>query len=463
LGFPDWNADLLCRSGNFSVKLLLIIYVGSERMRRTLFRLERHAAAVKFAVAAIFLLAVVVQILAQSRSPIAQPKAKIRTITAFVNVDRSQYQQQVADAVKMLKYSRTLYESRGFEVQSIRLTTQPFSEYTKGLTLDQAVAFFKELDALAVKENLEISIGAAMPNAKDNYSQSDLVGEVLRSTRALNTSLVVAGDDGVRRAAVDAAARVMKKLAETTEHSEGNLRFAATALVPSLTPFFPASYHTGFGHQFTIGLEAGTLLAAAVQGTNRASAKQRFAEMLGRDALDIETHADRIDRETGWAYKGIDLSVAPSKGFSVVASLEALSGQPFKSARAMETPAIIIDAIKSVTVTRAGYNGLMLPPLEDPRLAKQWDDGSVSLDTMMRYCAVGTTGLDEIPLAGDTTSAQLASIIAEVANLAVKAHRPLSVRLLPVAGKAPGEMTEFTNPNLINVTLQPPSQAERSR
>ena len=35
-------------------------------------------------------------------------KPQIRAITAFVNLDRNKYQQQIADAMKTLKYARTL-------------------------------------------------------------------------------------------------------------------------------------------------------------------------------------------------------------------------------------------------------------------------------------------------------------------------------------------------------------------
>src|ERR1700680_716494 len=75
-----------------------------------------------------------------------QAKPKIRAITAFINLDRAQYQQQIADTLKMLKYARTVFESRGYEVQTIRITTQPFPEYTKGLSNDQIIAFFKDYD-----------------------------------------------------------------------------------------------------------------------------------------------------------------------------------------------------------------------------------------------------------------------------------------------------------------------------
>ena len=44
----------------------------------------------------------------------------------------------------------------------IRITTQPFPEYTSGLSDDQVLAFFRDYDALAVKEGFDASIGPAM-------------------------------------------------------------------------------------------------------------------------------------------------------------------------------------------------------------------------------------------------------------------------------------------------------------
>src|SRR5713226_8263004 len=190
---------------------------------------------------------------AQQKTAAAQEKPKIRAITAFINLDRAQYKEQVADALKLLRRAQTTLESRGYQVQTIRIATQPFPEYTKGLTTQQAVAFFKEYDALAQREKFAAAIGPAMLNEGDSAAQADLLAEILSNTKTLNASLVVAGEDGVRWNAVGAAARVMKKL-EETEHSQGNFRFAAIAMVPPLTPFFPAAYHTGFGHQFAIAL-----------------------------------------------------------------------------------------------------------------------------------------------------------------------------------------------------------------
>ena len=385
----------------------------------------------------------------------AQEKPKIRAITAFINLDRAQYKEQVADALKMLRRAQTIFESRGYQVQGIRIATQPFPEYTKGLTNEQALTFFKEYDALAAKEKFAASIGPAMLNAGDNDAQAVLLEEILSNTKSLNASLVVAGEDGVRWNAVGAAARVMKKLEESTVHSQGNFHFAAIAMVPPLTPFFPAAYHTGFGHQFAIALESANVVAAAFKDApDLATAKQRLTDLLGSSAFDIERHAGRIDQETGWTYMGIDLSPAPSGDVSIGAAIENLTTQPVGLSGTLTAAATITAAIKNISVKQTGYTGLMLPILEDTRLAQRWSEGHITIDSLLSYSAVCGTGLDTVPLPGDVSAEELSLIIGDMASLAVKWHKPLSARLLPVLGKGWGEKTEFDDPFLVNATLQ---------
>jgi uncharacterized protein len=392
---------------------------------------------------------------AQRKAPPDPARPKIRAITAFINLDRAQYQQQVADAMTMLKRARTTFESRDFEVETIRITTQPFPEYTKGLTAEQALAFFKDYDALAAKDKFIASIGLAMLNASDPESQADLLVDVLKNTKSINASLVVADEDGVRWPSVGAAARAMLKLS-ATEHSQANFSFAAIALVPPLTPFFPASYHTGFGHQFAIALESANTVAAAFQGApDLATARRRLIDRLGEAARDVEALAGRIDQDTGWTYMGIDLSPAPLKDVSIAAALETLTAQPVGAPGTLTGAAAITAAIRDIRVKQTGYNGLMLPVLEDSRLAQRWSEGRLSLDSLLSYSAVCGTGLDTIPLPGDISEQQLELIIGDMASLAVKWHKPLSARLLPVAGKKAGDATEFDDPYLVNATLQP--------
>ncbi len=391
---------------------------------------------------------------AQAKTAAVPANPKIRAITAFINLDRVRYKEQVADALKMLRRAQTTFESRGYQVQTIRIATQPFPEYTKGLTKEQTIAFFKEYDALAVKEKFAASIGPAMLNADDSAAQGEMLGEILFNTKSLNASLVVAGEEGVRWNAVGTAARVMKKL-EETEHSQGNFRFAAIAMVPPLTPFFPAAYHTGFGHQFAIALESANIVAAAFKDArDLGMARQRLIDALAATAFDVERNAGRVDQETGWAYMGIDLSPAPSGDVSIGAAIENLTTQPVGMGGTLTAAATITAAVKDVKVKQTGYSGLMLPILEDTRLAQRWSEGHISIDALLSYSAVCGTGLDTIPLPGDITAEQLSLIIGDMASLAFKWHKPLSARLLPVLGKGWGEMTEFNDPFLVNAKLQ---------
>jgi len=392
----------------------------------------------------------------QKKAAASPDKAKVRTITAFINLDRTQYQTQIADTLKMLKYARTVFETRGYEVLTIRIATQPFPQYTKGLSGDQTVAFFKELEALAAQNHFVLGIGPALLNSGDDPAEANQLLQILQNTKSVYGSLVVAGDEGVRWNAVGAAARIMKSLSQTTENGEGNFHFAAIANVQPLTPFFPAAYHTGFGHQFAIGLESANVVAAAFRNVSDLNtARQRLTDQLGAEASSVEALAMRVDRDMGWAYMGMDLSPAPMGNVSIGAAIEELTSQPFGSSGTLTAAATITAAIKNIAVKQTGYSGLMLPILEDARLAQRWSEGAVSLDALLSYSAVCGTGFDTIPLPGDVSIEKLDLIIGDMASLSVKWHKPLSARLLLARGKNPGDVTEFHDPNLVNATLQP--------
>ena len=393
---------------------------------------------------------------AAQQKPESVPKPKVRAITAFINLDRSRYQIQISEAVHFLKYAQTVFESRGYTVETLRIATQPFPEYTKSLSRDEALQFFKDLDGLAQQDHVILSIGPAYLSGEDGDAQAELLAGILQNTKSINGTVFVTQDDTVYWPAVRAAARVIKKLADTTPHSEGNFRFAAIASVPPYSPFFPAAYHTGNGHQFTVGLESANTVAAAFQNApDIPTARRRLLDLFIQQSFDVEELASRADREQGWTYLGLDLSPAPAKDASIGAAIEALSHQPIGTSGTLTAVATITSTFKDIGARKAGYSGLMLPILEDPRLAERWNNGLISLDVLLSYSAVCGTGLDTIPLPGDTSLDTLSRIIGDVASLSVKWNKPLSARLLPIAGKRAGDQTEFTDPNLLNVTIQP--------
>lgn len=400
------------------------------------------------------------RVIAGQQQP-APAKTKIRAITAFVRIERGSYQIQMDEAVKFLKIAKTTFESRDYTVQTLRIATQPFPEYTQGTSREEALQFFRNLDGIAQSENVMLSIGPAYLSGKDGDAQADLLTEILKNTKSIFGSVYVTNDSGVNWPAVRAAAGVMKKLSDGTAHSEGNFRFAALANVPQGSPFFPAAYLTGMGHQFAIALEsAGDIAAAVKDAPDYVTAQRRVVDTLFRELSDAEQMALRVDRERGWIYLGADLSPAPGKDASIGSAIENISKQPFGASGTMTAVGVLTSALKEIGLRRTGYSGLMLPILEDPVLAERWNAGLVSIDALVSYSAVCGTGLDAVPLPGDATVEQIARIIGDVATLSMRWNKPLSARLLPVAGRLAGQQTDFTDPNLINGTIQPLSGPE---
>jgi uncharacterized protein (UPF0210 family) len=386
----------------------------------------------------------------------AQAKPPVRAITAFVRLDRQHYQAQVHDAVSFLQRARSTYQAAGYEVQTLRITTQPFTEYTRGLSHEQALAFLRGLDELAQKEGVIACIGPAMLNDTDDPAGADLLAQVIAESKNLSGSIIIAGLDGLHWKSIAAAARTIQFLAAHSPGGQGNFNFAATAMLAAYGPFFPGAYFTGEGHQFAIGLESANVVQDAFSpGQDFASARASLKQKMTDAVSPVERIATTLATEAGWTYDGIDISPAPLGKASIGSAVEMLTGAPFGSSGTLTAAALITSVLRELPVKHTGYSGLMMPILEDATLAQRWGEGHITTDGLLAYSSVCGTGLDTIPLPGDISSHQLERMLSDTASLAFKWNKPLSVRLLPVPGKRAGERTTFNGPYLANTVLQP--------
>jgi uncharacterized protein (UPF0210 family) len=383
-------------------------------------------------------------------------KPKVRALTAFVRIDPGNYQTQVHDALTLLRSSKDSFVRRGYEVQTLRITTQPFPEIVRGLSQQQAMDFFRALDGLAARESFIANIGPAMPAAGDSASSAELLARVLAQNEHLLGSVIVGREDGIDWNAVRSAARIVKYLEEYTPHGDGNFRFAVSALLAPYGPFYPTSYYTGADHRFSIGLEGANVVQVALGRNPRdlAKAEKALTEALGGYAIECEQIAREIEKNSSWTYAGLDPTPAPAGDVSIGDAIEKFAGAKFGSSGTMTVAAMITRAVKSVPVKQVGFAGLMVPVLEDSILAQRWSEGTYNIDSLMAYSAVCGTGLDTVPLPGAITEEHLARIIGDVATLAYKWNKPLSARLLPAPGKKASERTEFGDPRLANAVLQ---------
>ena len=385
----------------------------------------------------------------------AQPP--VRTITAFIDLDATHYAQQVQDAAARVHRAQRVFEAAGFSVQTVRITTQPFMQYVGGLPRAQALAVFTKLAALAKSEQVLINIGPAVLDDQPDPQALALLEEVHAQGLNLNSSMIIAAEDGIHWNTIRAAAHHVAVVAARSEHSQGTFAFAATAMLAPGTPFFPGSYHLGQAGRFAVGLQSVGAVAqvlAHAHGDAPAAIRELTAALSGY-AQQLARLAPAVEAATGFKYWGFDPTPAPLMEDSIAAAMEGFGPQRFGSPGTMTAAWVITESEHHVPEPRVGYSGLMLPVLEDTRMAQRWSEGAINMDALLAYSSVCATGLDTVPLPGDVTEAQLARIMGDVAVLAYKWKKPLTARLQPVHGARAGEMTKFESQFLTNARLQP--------
>ena len=121
---------------------------------------------------------------------------RVRAITGFVRLDRSMYQNQIADALVVLRRVKAQFESSGYEVETLRLTTQPLADLVAGMSEDQALAFLTQLDELSVKQNFLPNVGPAMLHDSDDPATMHLLERVLSTLPNIEASTIIADESG---------------------------------------------------------------------------------------------------------------------------------------------------------------------------------------------------------------------------------------------------------------------------
>jgi uncharacterized protein (UPF0210 family) len=384
-------------------------------------------------------------------------KPKVRAITAFITIDAKSYPTQIEETVKFLSQVRDAITTAGYEVAGIRISTQPFPEYTRGLGRSAALKVLRGIDDLSVRLHFAPNIGPAMSKDTDNTEAVDLLTEVLSAPgNHLAANIVTAAEDGIHWNAVRQAARIIRTVGERSPHGQGNFNFAAIAMLKPYGPFYPGAWHPGGEpHRFAIGLEAANVVMDVFAREHDPRAAGRaLTEALGIHLRAVEAAAIKAAAGSGWTYAGTDPTPAPGGQVSIGAAIGSFTGAPFGSPGTETASGVITSAVQAVRVKQTGYSGLMIPVLEDAVLTRRWTDATYGLDSILAYSAVCAGGVDTVPLAGDTSEDTIARIVGDVATLAFKWNKPLAARLLPAPGKKVGEMTEFSGA-LANAIIQP--------
>lgn len=384
---------------------------------------------------------------------VARPK--VRAITAFVHLDRSGYETQIAGTMKVLNAAKAEFARRGYETQTLRIVTQPLAQLVKGMSEPDALGLLKALDALSEKEGFMPNVSPAMLHDGDDPATMRLLAKALTTLPRLNASAIIADADGIHWKTIRETAKLVRYLSDNSPRSQATFQFAATAMLEPLGPFYPGAYHLGEGHAFSLGFEGANLVQEVFGRTNGDydASVAELTRVLSIHAKVGEEVGNAVARSTGWTFAGVDPTPAPLGDASIGDAIERFTRGKFGHNGTLTAALAITTAVKAVPVKQIGYSGLMLPVMEDKLLAQRWAEDSYEIDSLLAYSSVCGTGLDTVPLPGDISEERLAKIYGDVAALAWKWRKPLSARLQPVKGKKAGDKTDFDSQYLFNTTL----------
>ena len=370
---------------------------------------------------------------------------KIRSITYFCNPVQPNFSEGLSQAGEFAAAARGTFEKQGYEVQTTRLATTPLftslAEHTFSTISDKV----REIEGVSKVLGIDyVSLGPANPHNPAQYEQIPVLLEKTETTFFSGSMTLPNG--GVSLTAVRACADVIVKAATLSADGFANLRFAALANVPPGSPFFPAAYHQGEQPSFALALEAADLAVKAFSdASDLTTARQGLIAAMNKHAQKLSQTAEALSSRYGVNFDGIDFSLAPypDEFCSLGAAMERLGGPCIGKHGSVAAAAILADTMDQAEFQRAGFSGLMLPVLEDSILAERAAQGALDLKDLLLYSAVCGTGLDTIPLPGDTTAEEIAPLLLDLAALSQRLDKPLTARLMPIPGKSAGDATGF--------------------
>lgn len=369
---------------------------------------------------------------------------KIRTITTGITFNSGIDVEKIEQIAEFNQQAKKQFEQNEYEVQTTRIATNSWEEYLSKLHHTEIFGEITKIENNCKRYDVD--------NFNIGYSQSPelikLIPQIITNSPIIFCSTKIGDSEkGMDDRAIRASAEVIKQLSKTTSGGLGNFQYCAWANCPPGIPFFPAAYHKG-ETSFGIGLECSDLVVKTFSRSKDLNeASELLDEILEKEFSEVAAVAENVAKIFGIPFRGIDTSIAPSlePKESIAYAYEKFGIDKFGHAGTLTLSSLITKVIKQLSVKTTGFCGLMLPVSEDVGLAERVSEGTLNLSNLLLYSSVCGTGLDTIPIPGDTSVDKIEAILRDVATLAIQLNKPLSARLLPVLGKKAGEMTSFNS------------------
>lgn len=379
---------------------------------------------------------------------------KIRSITYFLNPKYPLDEKALQKAGDFLVQAKSTYEAAGYKVQTTRLATIPFPKLLNG-KLSDLPRLAQQLSALLPQINVAYAaLGPALIEYPESYA---VIPEAIAASENIFFGGVMADrKNGISLQAIHACAKIIQQASTITPDGFANLHFAALANVKAGAPFFPAAYHDKDEPAFAIATESADLAVKAFStGKTLEDGRQTLITEIERHGQAIAQIATTILSRTNFI--GIDFSLAPfpDDAHSLGGAVEKMGIPKIGLHGSLAAASILTEAVDRADFPHTGFSGFMQPILEDSVLAKRAAEGTLTIKDALLYSAVCGTGLDTVPLPGDTTAEQIAPLLLDLSALAMRLDKPLTARLMPVPGKQAGDATGFDFAFFANSRVMP--------
>ena len=366
---------------------------------------------------------------------------RVRAITAFtvLPADAASWESILSEAKSQCDRLAASLDRGGYQVQSIRIVSNPFGEYLDTSDIAASKAGLERIRNILtrINQNSSLRIRFAIGEAC-TAAEIALLPELIKDYGDLCNACVNVHAD-----------------ANCLPDNETILRCVeAVGTIGRITPRGDGNFN------FTV------LLAAALRRLNNLPKEHTayFQTALNAMREALQHHVDAVQQyiietplSAGWQYAGMDTSAAPSKNCTSMVELYRLLRVPhFGAAGTVEASALLTRVFKSLHNVRAvGFSGLMLAVTEDQGLAEATHHARFGLHDLLTYSSVCGIGLDTVPIPGDTPAGKIAAIMRDTGTMAFRLNKPLTVRVFPVPGLQAGERTTFESADLCNCAVLP--------
>ncbi|MHA1238934.1 MAG: PFL family protein [Candidatus Odinarchaeia archaeon] len=410
---------------------------------------------------------------------ITAQKLNIRTITLGVSLRdcASNDVETMAEKIysKIVSYGNQfstavekLEEAYGVPIVNKRIAVSPVSLLldalvdTDELPLEKALTVAESLDNAAKDVGVDY-LGGFSSFVQKGFSKGDKLlveslPEVLSKTERVCSFVNVAETDtGINMSAVYKMGKVIKEIAQKTadKNGIGCAKFTVICNAAEGNPFMPGAFHSvGSGEaSIYIGISGPGVIKSVLEKMGDKTSLGDLVEAIKNTSFKVtrtgELIGHKIAELLNIEFGGVDISLAPSpeRGNSVGEIIEVMGLEKFGCPGSVAALAMLADALKkggsmaSKYVT--GLSGVFIPVQEDIAIAEAAGAGALTIDHLKAMSAVCATGLDMIPLPGDTSDETISAIIADIIAIGVINRKTLGARLIPVPGKKPGEWIDF--------------------